>query len=120
MSWKPGESGNPKGRPPGSRNRLTSAFINALATDFEVNGTVAIERCRTNDPAAYLRLLVSLVPKKLDVAGGITLLDYFAALDTGQDELDTEIAGVLPSPISQIGVGVRLLAAAGPLKVGCG
>ena len=78
--WRSGQSGNPKGRPPGSRDQLTKAFIDKLAEDFEANGEAAIERCRNDDPAAYLRLIASLAPKKVNVDGGITLLDYFAAL----------------------------------------
>jgi hypothetical protein len=52
-----------KGRPPGSRDQLTSDFIAKLADDFEANGEAAIERCRMDDPAAYLRLVASLAPK---------------------------------------------------------
>ena len=63
------------GRPKGSRDRLTSAFIDALAEDFEANGTAAIERCREDDPAAYLRLVASLVPKKVNVDREVTLLE---------------------------------------------
>ena len=78
------------GRPKGSRDRLTSAFIDALAEDFEANGTTAIERCREGDPAAYLRLVASLVPKTVNVDREVTLLDYFAALAAEEsDEADT-------------------------------
>ncbi len=60
-----GTSGNPKGRPKGSRDRLTSDFITALATDFAKYGEVAIVTARETDPVAYLRLVASLVPKEL-------------------------------------------------------
>ncbi len=55
------------GRPKGSRDRLTSAFINKLAVDFGRNGKKAIQRCRLADPGAYLRLVASLVPKDVHV-----------------------------------------------------
>ncbi len=67
-SWKPGQSGNPAGRPRGSRDRLTSAFIDKLADDFAANGEAAIQACRSDDPAAYLRLVVSLAPKEVNVS----------------------------------------------------
>src|SRR5262245_33082869 len=38
--WKPGQSGNPAGRPKGSRNRLSEDFIRAFAEDFEVHAII--------------------------------------------------------------------------------
>jgi uncharacterized protein DUF5681 len=32
---KPGQSGNPKGRPKGARNRLGTPFLEALEADFK-------------------------------------------------------------------------------------
>ena len=32
--FKPGQSGNPKGRPKGARNRLGTQFLEALEADF--------------------------------------------------------------------------------------
>lgn len=65
-SFKPGKSGNPKGRPKGSRDRLTTAFVDKLAADFAKNGEAAIEAVRKDDPAAYLRLVAVLVPKNVE------------------------------------------------------
>ena len=56
---------------------MTTDFIAKLADDFEANGEAAIERCRMDDPAAYLRLVASLAPKNIAVEGGVTLLDYY-------------------------------------------
>ena len=69
-----------KGRPPGSRDRLTNAFIAKLADDFEANGRATIERCRNDDAAAYLRLVASLAPRNVAVDDGVSLLDFFEAL----------------------------------------
>ena len=33
--FKPGQSGNPKGRPKGARNRLGTQFLEALEADFK-------------------------------------------------------------------------------------
>ncbi len=86
---------NPKGRPPGSRDRLTSAFIVKLADDFEANGCAAIECCRMDDPAAYLRLVVSLAPKNVAVDDGVSLLEFFAVLaERVSDDLEDEPAPV--------------------------
>jgi hypothetical protein len=44
--FKPGESGNPKGRPKGARNRLGTKFLEALEADFNKHGAQAIEQVR--------------------------------------------------------------------------
>jgi hypothetical protein len=64
--WKPGESGNPAGRPKGSRNKLSEAFLQALADDFDANGKEVIERVRTERPHDYLKVCASVMPKRLE------------------------------------------------------
>ena len=66
--FKPGQSGNPLGRPRGSRNKLGEAFIAALAEDFERNGAEAITECRERFPGKYLSVVASILPKEIDVA----------------------------------------------------
>lgn len=65
-----GQSGNPAGRPKGSRNRLAEDMLSKLADDFEKHGTEAIERVRESDPGAYLRTIASLLPKQVGVEDG--------------------------------------------------
>ena len=67
IPFKPGQSGNPRGRPKGARNKLGEEFLAELYNDFEANGKAAIERVREEDPAAYLRAIVSVLPKKLKI-----------------------------------------------------
>lgn len=65
--WQPGESPNPGGKPVGARNRLTKAFLNALADDFEKDGRAAIVACRENKPDAYIKAIAALCPKEIEV-----------------------------------------------------
>ena len=65
--FKPGQSGNPKGRPKSSRHKLAESFIAALAKDFEAHGVEAIDKVRKDEPAQYLRVVSALVPKAFDL-----------------------------------------------------
>ena len=58
---------NGGGRPKGSRNKLTDQFLRAIADDFTEHGAEAIAKVRMNDPAIYLKLIGSLVPRGLIV-----------------------------------------------------
>jgi hypothetical protein len=66
--FKVGQSGNPAGRPRGSRNRLAEAFIQALAQDFEAHGAEAIAECRVKHPGKYLSVVAQILPKEIDLA----------------------------------------------------
>jgi hypothetical protein len=59
-------SGNPAGRPRGSRNRaiLNEEFIAALLRHFRKDGERAIARMAATQPAAYCKLLTLLVPRE--------------------------------------------------------
>ena len=58
-------SGNPNGRPKGSRNRLTDQVLKSIADDFAQHGAEVLERVRREEPATYLKMIVSLLPREL-------------------------------------------------------
>jgi Family of unknown function (DUF5681) len=62
--WQRGESGNPSGRPRGSRNKLTEAVVCALLRDFSKHGEQAIARVRRDQPGVYLKCLCLLLPRQ--------------------------------------------------------
>lgn len=62
-----GESGNPGGKPVGSRNRIQGEFLKALAEDFAAHGREAIIQCRLTKPDAYIKVIAALMPKELEL-----------------------------------------------------
>lgn len=65
--FKPGNNANPTGRPKGSRNKLGEVFIQALYNDFQDHGAGVIEKVRTEKPDAYLKVVASILPQKLEI-----------------------------------------------------
>lgn len=67
LKFKPGQSGNPNGRPKGSRNALGEAFLEAMHEDFQAHGVEAIVKVREEKPDQYLKVIASILPKDLNV-----------------------------------------------------
>jgi hypothetical protein len=65
--WRPGQSGNPAGRPKGSRNKLAEDFVAALHEDFTLHGMDAIMRARQEDAIGYVRVIAALLPKDVNL-----------------------------------------------------
>lgn len=100
------QPGNP-GRPKGSRNKLGEDFLKAMLEDFTApgedgkpNGVEAIRKVREDDPAAYVRTVVSILPKEFDIGENLV-----AALKESRDAATgafyrsmAEDAAALPPP----------------------
>lgn len=82
--WKPGQSGNPAGRPKGSRSKLGEQFIQAMYADFTENGADVIKQVRIEKPDQYLKVVASILPKELHIKD--------ASLG---DMTDSELMGIL-------------------------
>lgn len=61
--FKPGQSGNPRGRTKGSRNVFAEKFIKDFLNDWDQHGPEAVERCREEKPTEYVRIGATLLPK---------------------------------------------------------
>lgn len=91
--FKAGESGNPLGRPKGSRSRFSETFCQDVIDDWEKNGASVLAKVREEDPATYLRVAASLVPKEFKLTTDESTLDRF--LDgLGNDELEQLLNGL--------------------------
>ena len=77
--WKPGESGNPAGRPKGSRNKLGEEFITELCHDWCQHGAAALKKVRENRPEVYVKVVASLLPREVEAR--VTGLTWEEALD---------------------------------------
>ena len=97
VPFKPGQSGNPKGRPKGARNRLGTQFLEALETDFNQFGPQAIALVREKKPEVYVRVVADLLPKEanINVDAGEAFVKLWGRISDGlgeelADSLDAE------------------------------
>jgi hypothetical protein len=61
-----GQSGNPAGRPRGSRHKLSEAFIAGLCADWIAHGGPLLAQVRKLRPDVYLKVISSMLPKELE------------------------------------------------------
>ena len=66
IPWKPGQSGNPKGRPQGSRNKLSEEFLADVHASWQVWGRPALMTAAITDPVSYVRMVASLMPREIE------------------------------------------------------
>ena len=87
IPYRPGQSGNPKGRPKGSRNKLSEEFLAALLADFQDHGAEVIQAVRTEKPDQYLKVIAAVLPREMQLNAGPAGEDKHDATDWTSAEL---------------------------------
>jgi hypothetical protein len=61
-----GFTGNPNGRPKGSRNKLGEQFLSDLHAEWERSGATALKAMAETDPSGFVRVVSQVLPRELD------------------------------------------------------
>jgi hypothetical protein len=89
---------NGGGRPKGSRNKLTTEFLDDLYAKWREHGPDVLERVIRDDPAAFLRTVAQILPKEID-----------ANVNAGSDfDGMNSIAEILEEVANEVGVDAAL------------
>jgi hypothetical protein len=66
------------GRKPGSRGKLSEAFLADLFTEWKKSGRSALARVAKDQPETFLRIISSVMPKVLDLDASLTVRSELA------------------------------------------
>jgi hypothetical protein len=79
--WQPGESGNPAGRPIGSRQKVSEAIIRDISDAWATHGRTVLDKLAVSDPGKFAQLAAGLIPREFQLSvesrlpGGLTSED---------------------------------------------
>lgn len=65
--WQKGQSGNPRGRPKGSRNKFSKRFFEDVHAVWEEGGLEILKAAVVKNPVAFARIMATLVPRDFDI-----------------------------------------------------
>jgi hypothetical protein len=75
QAFKPGQSGNPRGKPPGTRNKATNAVLALLEGEADAITRVCIDAAKGGDMTAIRLILERLAPPARERPLSIALPD---------------------------------------------
>ena len=64
VPFKPGQSGNPAGRPKGARSKLQEDFLRDVLEAWESRGQLALEGMISEKPHEFVKMVAGLMPKE--------------------------------------------------------
>ena len=87
--WKSGQSGNPLGRPKGSKNKISEKFLENLYENWERHGVKALDKAAEIDPMQYVKMVASLVPRELmkETSINISFIEALKQINQSEKEL---------------------------------
>ena len=94
--FKPGQSGNPAGRPVGSRVKLEAKFLDDLYETWLKSGDAVIAATVEKHPDRFLKIIADLMPNKLETAAplaGLTVANIRTAIDALRSLADAGVIG---------------------------
>jgi hypothetical protein len=90
-----------RGRQKGARDRMSTAFLNALADDFEAHGKGVVATVRKKDPSTYLRVFAGILPKEIEISRPLDGMDdsvLLQAIETLTEIMRAKPEETLPAP----------------------
>ena len=80
--WPPGKSGNPAGKPPGTRTAFSQGFVRDFALVWAEEGLEAVRKVAKKSPEAFEAIAARICPNDVRltleqaIPGGMSLEDY--------------------------------------------
>lgn len=95
-AWKPGQSGNPAGKPPGTRNKATQMVLALMEGGAEEITRTVIDAAKNGDLAAARLVLERLAPP---------VRERFVALDLPDTSTATGVSVAQQTILEAVGAG---------------
>jgi Family of unknown function (DUF5681) len=92
-TWKPGQSGNPNGRPVGARQSFSAAFLRDLAEVWAEHGKATMLHTAKLNPEVFFATCARLIPKDVELTVRQT---YSVDLDPADLEILRAIKQAIP------------------------
>jgi Family of unknown function (DUF5681) len=117
--WPPGQSGNPAGKPPGTRTAFSQGFIRDFALVWAEEGLEAVRKVAKKSPETFVAIAARICPNDVRltleqaIPGGMSLEDYLlmreviAAIREGLPEADQMQPGQVFQHVSLIAYRAR-------------
>ena len=86
-NFSPAKAAIQRDAPKGARNKLSEAFLGALADDFDEHGETVIQKVRGERPHEYLKIVAAVLPKQMQ-------LEDLTPRKKAEDLTDDELASI--------------------------